>query len=307
VGVHPYAMLPYANTLSHVGSPLWVSAWQTYVIVRRWHASIDAIGPYPLTFIADGANLEAGMDELRNSGVVTITGVVDGLVGPTPVQLRDAFPVVRPFKAHYLVDRIADDYVPSRHHAYEIRRAARRGVEVELVSLHDIMDEWSILYDELIVRHGINGSPRFSRASFEALAECEGLVAFGGYVDDALVSCHLWFHYRHFAWSHLAATNATGYSAGAAYAVYDHAIRYFADRVINLGGAAGNADVREGGLAVFKSGFSNRQQTCHLIGKVLDPARYEALCSFAGADARAEYFPSYRDPDVTGQCNEHRR
>jgi hypothetical protein len=233
------------------------------------------------------------------------------LFGPTISQLQQAFTIARPFKTHYLVDTASGVYQPSRHHRYELRRAAQRGVEIRDVALVDILDAWTALYAELISLRRITGVQRFSRESFEILASCEGVSAVAAYIGSELVSCHLWVEYERFVWSHLAASNARGYANSAAYAVYDQSIRNFSGRMINLGGAAGFDDSADDGLARFKAGFSNRKHTSWLLGSVLDTESYQKLCGYRGVAGGTEYFPAYRAPlplgiggaSPTARCN----
>lgn len=288
--VHPYATLAYAKTQAHVGRPIYVSAWHTYVIARDWKGqSTDAVGPYPITCMAVESDIGAGLESLREAGLVSVILVVDGLLGPPIIELQRAFTFVRPFKTHYLVDL----YQPSKHHRYEIRRAARLGVEVRVMPMLDILEAWTALYDQLISRHRIAGGQRFTRESFEILANCESLTTVAGFVGQELVSCHLWIQYKGFVWSHLAASSARGYTSRAAYAVYDQSIRNFPGRLIDLGGAAGLNDTDDDGLARFKAGFANRQQSVYLCGAVLDAERYQALCAEAEPPT-SNHFPAYR-------------
>jgi hypothetical protein len=299
--VHPYATLAYARTMAHLGRPVHVPAWQTYVIARNWKNGVeDAIGPYPLTCLSGDSDLASGLDQLRDEGLISVVLVVDGLLGPPLPELRRAFTFSRPFKTHYLVDEARGGYLPSKHHRYEIRRATQRDVTVREVPFTQVLDSWTGLYDELIALHRISGVQRFSRDSFEALAQCEGLSAVAAYADTELVSCHLWVRYRGHVWSHLAASSARGYETGAAYAVYDHSIRSFAGNVINLGGSAGIDDAASDGLARFKAGFANRTQTAFLLGGVLDPSTYAMLCAEHGGGEASDYFPAYRAPLANG-------
>jgi len=298
--VHPYATRQYAATLSHIGRPLYVDAWDTHVIVRSWQAGVeDAMGTYPLACLAEDSNLAAGLDALRSAGLLTVTLVVDGLAGPALVDLRKAFGHIRPFKTHFVVDPAIAPYAPSSHHQYEIRRALRRGVEVREHALRDIIDDWTALYENLIERHAIAGVQRFSRASFEALAACDGVCALAAWLDGDLVSCHLWVRHGQRVWSHLAASSEAGYAAGAAYAIYDGSIRRFEGELVSLGGSAGLAADGDG-LARFKAGFSNRTIEAHVVGEVLDPGRYEIVCAQRGGASAGDYFPLYRSPQAPG-------
>ncbi len=294
VDVHPYATLAYANTLAHLGRPIYVPAWQTYVIARDWNGQeTDAIGPYPLTCMAIKSDVGSGLESLRKAGLVSVTLVVDDLAGPPITELQRTFTFARPFKTHYLVDDAAGTYQPSKHHRYEIRRAARLGVEVRVVPMLDILDAWTALYDELISHHRIAGVQRFPRESFEALANCDGLTTVAAFIGQELVSCHLWIQYKRLVWSHLAASNPLGYASSAAYAVYDQSIRNFSGQVIDLGGTASVNDADDDGLTRFKAGFSNRRHNAYLCGAVLDSKSYHALCAKSEVP-RSDYFPEYR-------------
>lgn len=303
---HPYATLAYAKTLAHVGSPVDLPAWRTCVIARDWRRRAkDAVGPYPLTCLGSDSDLGMGLDELRKAGFVSVLLVVDGLIGPAIDRLQRAFTIARPFKTHYIVDQSLGAYRPSKHHRYEIRRAMEHGVEIRIEPLRGILDAWTALYQGLISRHCITGVQCFTRDSFEALAACEGLIAVGAYIGSELIACHLWFQYEEIVWSHLAASNARGYATAAAYAVCDQSIRNFSGRLINLGGSAGIDDAASDGLARFKAGFSNRTQTASLIGSVLDPTLYQALCSERSGISHENYFPAYRAPSMPGGDNEY--
>jgi hypothetical protein len=292
--------LAYAKTLAHVGSPFYVPAWRTYVIARDWQARAkDVIGCYPLACLAADSDLEEGLRALHKEAFVSVTLVVDGLLGPSLNLLRRAFSVVRPLKTHYLVDP-AYEYRPSKHHRYEIRRAMLRGIEIRIVPLSIILDAWTDLYAGLVSRHHITGVQRFTHESFEVLAAFEALTAVAAFMDGELIACHLWFEHKHHVWSHLAASNEHGYSSGAAYAVYDYSIRHFSGHLINLGGGAGIGEVAGDGLARFKAGFSNRSHTAYMIGSVLDPTTYEALCAARGNATAHDYFPAYRAQSTPG-------
>ena len=294
--MHPYATAEYAKALAHIGRPQFVESWQTHVLIRDWQGgAADAAGPYPLTCIAAASDLHAGLEQLRHLGAVSVTIVADGLYGPAPEQLKTAFAFARPFKTHYLFDPAVGAYQPSKHHRYEIRRAMQRGVEVRVVELAGAIDEWTALYAELVSRRGITGPQRFSRDSFAALAACKDLIAIGAYVGDEMVSCHLWFRHGSCVWSHLAASNDRGYAIGAAYAVYDFAIRTFSGHIVNMGGSAGVTDARDDGLARLKSGFANRTKTTNVFGAILDARAYRSLCGEQSA-TNNDYFPAYRTP-----------
>lgn len=294
---HPYATLEYANTLRHVGEPLYVPPWRTWVIAREIRPGLrDAMGTYPVACLAEDADVAAGLDALRLQGMVSVTLVVDGLSGPPLQSLQAAFGLGRPFKAHHLVDQVSGRYDPSRHHRLEVRRAERRGVDVREVRLADVLDAWIDLYRELGTRHRMSDVQSFPRDAFVALQACAGLTTIGAFVAGELVGCHLWIEHGAVVRSHLGASSAQGYAVGAAYAVYDHSLRRFGGKVVDLGGAAG-VDVRgEDGLTRFKAGFANATRMSYVFGSMLDPAVYARLAADGPDGVRTDYFPAYRAP-----------
>ena len=297
--VHPYATLAYARSLAHVGRPLNVPEWNCHVIVRDWKGlAQDAIGPYPIACIAHDANLKSGLSRLREAGLVTVTAVIDGLVGPALPDFQREFSHFGPYKTHYIVDQTEQSYQPTKHHRDEIRRASHKGVEVAVVRLDEILDDWNALYGSLVSRHGVDETQRFPRESFVALSECPGVVVIAAYIGSELISAHLWIQYGNTVWSHLAASSERGYATSATYAVYDQSIRYFGGRIISLGGVAGRRDSTADGLARFKSGFANRIQASYLIGAVLDKAAYVRLSEGQTEQLKESFFPSYRSPSA---------
>ena len=292
---HPYAGLRYAETMAHVGRPLWVEPWNTAMLLRDApRGMVDAAGPYPLGVLGEGADLPAGMEVLRTAGAVSVVVVADPFAAPEPDRLRDAFGMINPFKTHWTVERAAGPFAPTPHHRQRIRIAERR-CRVRQAALREHLDDWCRLYAELSERHAITGLHAFPRASFAALAEMEGLHAFLAEAEAGeVIAMHLWVDDGQVAYSHLAATSAEGYRAKAPYALYAAAIEHFAAReAVDLGGGAGLADSAGDGLAQFKRGFANASRTAHLCGQILDEAAYARL---SAGRAAGGYFPAYRAP-----------
>ncbi len=186
----------------------------------------------------------------------------------------------------------------SKHHRAELRRAGRR-CEARKIALADHLQDFTRLYEVLSARHALGESHRFEAAHFAHLAaHPEDFPTFGAFVEGRLVSAHIWARHGRFAHSHLAASDAEGYTAGAAYAVNDLAIRTFAgSTLINLGGVAdGSAG---DGLARFKAGFANATRRAFLCGMVADQEAYDRLSAPLAAGGPSDYFPRYRQPRST--------
>lgn len=291
---HPYGRLRYAAATAEAQGweVLDVPEWVTAVLLRPiagggW----DAAGPYPRAPLANGVDLQAGVEGLRAHGLVSAVLVPDPLIAPDAQALAAAFSVCRPFKTHFVVDRTAGGYAPSKHHRYEIRRALGR-CAVERVQLRDHLEDWSRLYAGLTDRHAIQGPAAFSDGYFAMMAEDATYVTFAARVEGRMVAMAIWFEHQGVAVNHLGAADAAGYAAGASYALYDTAIEHYAQcRHIDLGGAAGVADDAADGLARFKRGFANAEATAFLCGEVLDQAAYARL---VGDNPPTSFFPAYR-------------
>ena len=290
---HPYATEGYARSLGHWGDAFHVPEWGSYVMLREIPGGGDAAGTYPIAVLAPGADVAAGLERLRRSGVVSITLVLDDFNRPSLDELGRCFQVINRFKTHYL-RRGAMPFSYGKHHRYEVRRAAKR-VTVRPFALADHAGEWSTLYAGLVRRLGLTGVHDFPPAHHEALQQLGGLTSIGAWLNDELVCAHLWVSDGRHVHSHLAASSGAGYEAGAAYAVYDASIRHFSEaELINFGGGAGIGDDPDDGLARFKRGFANDRASAYLCGAILDAGLYDKLVRQKGVPPDTLYFPAYR-------------
>ncbi len=292
--IHPYATESYANIFSNmVGTPIAVPEWRSWVLRRPIGdgAVYDATGGYPVAAIDRAADIAGGIARLRRLDLVSVVFVADPFLRPPLEALENGLDVVRPFKAHYLHDNSLGPPRYSKHHRHALRQA---GATVRRIDLAANLSAWIALYRDLVARRRITGPAAFSDTAFRRLAALPGLTCFGAYAGDRLVACHLWLDDGRRAHSHLAASNSQGYANGAAYLLYDAAIRHFTHvETIDFGGAAGFRDDRDNGLARFKRGFSNRVETAYLCGAVLDVDRYAELCATKDMP-KSGYFPAYR-------------
>ena len=290
---HPYASEAYARSLGHVGEAVAVPEWGGHVLTRPTPhgAAHDAMGPYPLTVMSEGADLPGGLQRLADEGMVSVVLVLDDRLRPGMAALEQAFDFVRPFKSHVLHDRAHGPLELGKHHRYELRRAQAR-VEAREIALSDHLAAWQTLYGELAGRHGLGGLHDFPAAHHEALAQLPGARTFGAFIEGRLVSAHVFITHDGYAISHLAASAVEGYETGAAYAVNDLAIAALTDcEAINFGGGSGSGDDPADGLVRFKKGFANTTAPAWLCGKVLNPETYATLSAGHGDGA---YFPAYR-------------
>ena len=289
---HPYASEAYARAFPPAYTPVYLEQAKSWALKRPIAGTpyFDAMGCYPLTPIAENADLAQDFDKLRAQGLVSLVLVTDPFFSPDPAVLQSAFDLAVPYKEHYLNDFSLPGVYDSKNHHYKVRRALK-SCEVKKIELRDYLDEWCALYDALIVKHDMRGIQAFSRDYFEKLCALEP-VAVGAFANGALISCQLWLAHEGYVYSHLVASNEEGYRIRAAYAVYDFSLRYFKERgakAVDLGSGAGVSE-SSGGLAMLKKGFSTKTAPCYLCGKILNPDIYAAL----SANKKTAFFPAYR-------------
>jgi len=288
---HPYATPAYAESfgMGHIDVP----EWRTSLLVRpipdtSWS---DALGCYPLTALHRDADLAAGLDRLRAAGLVSVALVPDPLTGPSPEALAAAFPVCRPFKTHYLIDREAGPVRFGNTHRKQVNRSYR-ALNITATDIRRNDGEWIRTYQHTVERHGVTGIANFAPCYFAALAKMTEATVVAAFREDRMVAMAVWIRSGDIAYGHIGGASDVGHQFYAMYGVIATATTHFADcQVIHLGGVAGNAEDPDDGLVFFKKGFANRQVTAHLCGAVLDEHRYGLLVA---GRSPTTFFPEYR-------------
>jgi hypothetical protein len=290
----PYGRRGYVEGLAGKDDVV-TDLWGGHVLIRPIPGGgVDAASAYPMGGFAPVRDLDAGLDGLRAAGVVSLKVVADPLNGPDPAALAVRADRHRRLKTHYVIDRAAAPYAPSKHHRYEIRRAQRH-VVVDRVGLAEIMDSWRALYGHLSGRHGIDPAAQLGRAHFDALSRDPQAIVMAATLGGETVAVSIWLSDGEVAHNHLGASSEAGYRVGASYALYAAAIEVLAPcRVIDLGGMPGLADDPAHGLARFKRGFANAERATWLSGFILDRPAYDAAVCRTGADPDGCFFPAYR-------------
>jgi hypothetical protein len=293
-----YAHPAYAQSLAEFGRTIMLPASGATLLCRTIGATgrADAMAPYPLLCCRDWTGLAEDMNHLAVDGhLLSAVAVTDPLCPLPGDELAAAFPdLCRPFKEHHVVD-LAEE--PSsfidRHHARNVRYAAKR-VDVEHCARpHDHLDDWCDLYACLVERHGIEGIARFSRESFARQFDVPGLTAFRACQGGQTVGMTLWFAQDDRAYYHLGAYSESGYDSKSSFAIFAEVIEHFrreGRRWLCLGAGAGASGDGNDGLNRFKRGWANAIRPAYLCGRVLDRPAYLAL----SGPGRSEYFPAYR-------------
>lgn len=251
---HPYCSAEYASAFAGPGvRPLWVEAWQSHVLVREREGSSPAGAARPLGSLNPRCDVSAGLAELREKGVSTISLVTDPMWSPERSVLAEAFDVCRPFKEHYLVDRDGGIRLRKRHRN-RINQARRVG-KVREISLSEHLATWLELYRGNVAKLHI--AEPFPDSYFEAIAGMPSLRVLAVEAGGKLVAITLWVAHHDTLYFHDGASGEVGREVAAAYAAFAYAIETTDRRYVLLGGSAGLRDEPSDGLSMFKRGFAN--------------------------------------------------
>jgi hypothetical protein len=253
------------------------------------------MSPYPFLSCGDWSMLCRDVADLPRD-LVSLTLVSDPFGAPNADELRGCFDVVRPFKGHH----VADLSVPieeriSRHHRKRAMRSLRLHDVERLERPSEHLDEWIVLYADLVRRHDLSGLKAFSPHAFELQLRVPGIIAFRARRDGETVAMTLWYAQGDVVYGHLVGVSPAGYESAALYALDWYATRWFEERFawIEFGGVAGAADQPESGLDVYKRGWCTGIVSSYLCTAVLDADAYQSLAAgSSGADR--DYFPAYR-------------
>ena len=287
----------YAASLTEFGTPRWLPAAEGWILERpiRSTGATDAMGCYPLFACGRWDALADDIKDLRST-LVSLLVVCDPFGAHDAVRSSGCFDVMRPFKEHFVVDLSqAPESFASPHHRRNVKKAERQ-LEMEWCpdpTLHAA--EWIALYEGLIARHQITGIARFSPRALTEQLQVPGLVMARAVHRGATAGIVLWYLDGDVAYYHLGAYNDDGYELGAAFLLFDRAIRHFRHqaRWLSLGAGAGADGHGSDGLTRFKRGWATGTRTAWLGGCVLDRKRYDELAMKTGTESAA-YFPAYR-------------
>jgi hypothetical protein len=293
-----YLHQAYAESLSEFGVPRLLPLSGGWLLERQIPNSgqVDAVGCYPFFACQDWHQLHADLANI-SKGLVSLSVVTDPFGEYNQILLNRCFPdLAVPFKQHFVVDlrRQPEQFVHSHH-----LRNARKALNVLRVEACDdpshFLDDWVVLYANLIARHKITGLTAFSRESFAKQLRVPGIVMLRAVCEDTTVGILLWYVQGNRAYYHLGAYTIRGYEIGASFALFDYAIRYFCSQQfkwLNLGAGAGTG-TGESGLTRFKKGWSTDVRTAYFCGRIFDRQKYQQLVEATNTHA-TDYFPAYR-------------
>ena len=296
--IEGYAHPAYAASLSDFGTARLLNRSQGWILERQIQGSLyrDAMGCYPLFVCEEWSQLEADLNQVE--GLVSLSLVTDPFGNYDSSVLQRCFPnLVSPFKEHFVIDlnQPYETFVDS-HHRRNARKALSKVTVEDCAHPASVLSDWLDLYDNLIKRHNISGLQAFSRESFAKQLIVPGIRIFRATSAGATVGMIWWYEQGNRSYYHLAAYSDVGYELGASFALFDHSIKYFAQRGfqwLSLGADAGLENDRESGLTRFKAGWSTGTHTAYFCGRVFDQPKYDELVSAKRIHA-VNYFPAYR-------------
>ncbi len=292
-----YAHHRYAESLREYGEPRELPHSGGWILERPIPGTPfkDAMGCYPLFACRDWTRLSDDMKQV-SSDLVSLVFVAEPFA-EIPSGLKEYFDLVTPFKTHYVADL---SYPLERFVSRSHRNEARNSLKIMDIEIchkpAKYLDDWVLLYDNLITRHNISGISAFSYKSFEIQMETPGMIMALGRFGGKIVGATLALVRGNVAYAHLSAYSKRGYKINASCGILWRLFTYLRQqgvRYFDNGGAAGIKDDQRSGLAHFKRGWSNDRRTVYLYGRVMNRDTYELLCrrnNIAGTD----YFPAYR-------------
>lgn len=298
--VSGYASRAYTESLAEFGEAVPLEESGGAILARPIPGSAfsDAMGAYPLFSCRNWRGLADDVRGLRGRFVSLV--LVPDPACPLPrAELQAAFDIVRPMNDHYVIEfaRFSSANI-SQHHAREVRRAEKRGLETRIAEgASDLAEDFHRLYGTLVERRRISGLRDFSLTTMQRQMPISGSVVVCVLKGGELMGMDWYYRDRCWAYNHLSACSEAGYANSAAYLMKAAAIEYFRTKVevLDLGGAP-RLGAAGDGLRVFKSGWSTGTKPSYLCGAVLDEAEFRRLNG--GRDPREEeYFPSYRRGD----------
>lgn len=297
--VGAYGTLAYAETLSHIGTAVWLPNAGGAMLSREIEGQTrrDLVGNYPWTDFADWGRVAADLEHLStlDDPPVAAVTVVSPLVEVPDEVMQSAFPDhLVDFKQHQLVD-LTGDFVGSfrSSHRRKMRRidpSVNLGVEVDLDSF---APDWIALYGHLSTRHGIGGAADFPDCSLRLQLALPGVVVFSARLDGEVIGAVSFVCEGDQAAYHLGAFAPAGYQYQVAFGLFPLAFEVLRERgisVVNLGGGAGARTSGDDGLLQFKRGWATHAKYARIGGRVLDADVYASL----SAGTATDFFPAYR-------------
>jgi hypothetical protein len=289
----------YAHSLIEFGQPIKLPSSLGWILKRSIPQTpgFDGIGCYPIFACENWAHLGRDLDWMADQ-LISLSLVTDPFGAYSQKDLLKCFQdIAIPYKEHFVVDlqQSPQEFVNSHHQRNAQKALKTINVEVCIEPIQ-FLDDWVLLYDNLIQRHDIRGIARFSRESFMQQLTVPGIVAFRAVFDNQTIGMSLWYVQGEVAYYHLGAYSDMGYDRKVSFAIFWVLLEYFGAkglRWLSLGAGAGIRGDQNDGLTRFKQGWSTGTRTAYFCGRIFDREKYQEIISMRKI-GNTHYFPAYR-------------
>jgi hypothetical protein len=290
VGRTGYRSGDYADSLKHIGAPVWMPRSECWALSREIEGTHyrDLAGTYPLI---QPNSIESLLEDLSELGdrYVSFVGVLDPMA-----HYSDSAPsVITPFKPHYVAHLPTLMQRGPSSTAVRNTQFAKNLVQVGSLSPQTFYEDFSVLYSQLRERHGDLGFADFDSYAIRKQLNTPGAVCYRVVRKDQIVGGCMFYVKDSTAYYHLSAQNDAGYASCAAYAMMDFALYDLnANGVqwVHLGSGSSASGID--GLSQFKRRWSTESRTSHLVKMTMNNEAYRTL----SGQRTTGFFPTYRAP-----------
>ncbi len=287
----------YAESFSEIGTPIFLPKSRGWLIKRKIPGTdyFDAMGTYPLFFCEDWDYLVDDIISLSDELIA-----VSFVIGPLEVfpvnAFQNFFDVLYKYRPHYLLDtKLPIEEVVSSGRRRDVLKALQKVKVEKFLSPNIDLDEWCLLYQELVNKHQISDFRAFSRKSFQKQLAIPDTHFFRVAKNEEIVGGALFYLQDDTAYYHLAAQTKKGYDLHASYAAMWVAINILSNSVhwIELQGGRSLTDEVIDGLSEFKKGWASLKKKSYFCGKILNHDRYHEILNKRYIPD-TNWFPVYR-------------
>lgn len=298
-----YGSAQFAESFNVHGEVFQLSHSGLYVIKRFVdEEKFDLTGVYPFSICRNWSGLAADIEELKNSGAISLTFVADPFAESEIRRNSDQcqWSIFKRYKTHFTVETTAD-WEKSLSH--DTRRRCRRALEkhkVEMLALsEETAESFWYLHQSLVRKYNISGLGKITLPMLKEQIKCPGTYVFAASFQGSLYGASIILVSGEIAYLYLVAAHEKSYKNNTSYSLYFSCISWLQKqgiRWVNLGGNAGNENNDMDGLARFKKQWSNSTFYSTLCGKILNTTAYEELTVSSHTTQEKDFFPAYRSP-----------
>lgn len=182
-------------------------------------------------------------------------------------------------------------------HRYDIRRALKNGVEIEVDLFCQGLDDFLSIYQQAMRDLDAPGYYLFNDKYFLGMknaSDYRAFILFGKY-NGKRIAAAMFVVTKNVMQYYLSGSLSEFRKLAASKAIiaraHEMALAFGVEHIVLGGGVGSKADP----LFDFKKGFSRRVERFHIFKRVIDPIAYLDICKAKGFDASQDgFFPAYR-------------